>query len=190
MTPEQKATHTALAGITRRQFFEGVAVVGAGAAAIVGTMRVEEAATAGRVGTAFTRLTEREGRLLTAVLDRLIPPDGVMPGAGEMQIAHFIDRLMADAPHISAPVRQVLKSASPTEGGVPSPVRLDERLRAIERDDPQSFTALLQAAYAGYYGHPDVLEKLGWTELHTRAEPFDVRLVEAVRRRGALYREA
>ena len=63
-------------------------------------------------------------------------------------------------------------------------------MRRLAADRPASFDVLLHAAYTGYYSNPSVLAASGWLPAgSTPPEPFDLTLLDAVRRRGPIYRD-
>jgi len=183
--------------ISRRKFLEGVLV--ASAATGVATLPTTAAAAApgavARAGTAgLTVLTPREGQLLTAVLNCLVPAEGTRPGAGDIGIATYIDDALVDAPHLRRPILDVLSAihtADVYDRG--SRAELEAELTRIEREQKASFDVLLQATYTGYYSHPQVLKAIGWEgprEPDEPFEPFDVAALDEVRRRGPFYRSA
>ena len=189
------------APISRRTFIEGVVAASTVAGAVAAT--AGSAAGSAPAPTAdagdgaqvagdaapFEVLTPEQGRLLTAVLDRVVPADGVMPAAGEAGIAGYVDRVLQDAPHLRRPVVGLLDELRGCGFAcLPGPGQ-DERLRRLAADRPASFDILLHAAYAGYYSNPRVLTAAGWLPAGSAPpEPFDPTLLDAVRRRGPIYR--
>ena len=85
------------AGISRRQFIQGVMVASAATTALGLPSAVLAAPAASAPPTLLT--TPQDGAL-TTVLNCLIPSDGVMPGAGGLGIATFIDKALIEAPHL------------------------------------------------------------------------------------------
>src|SRR5690242_156174 len=94
--------------ISRRDLLRGVGVAGVAAAAgpvsILSTPDAAEAAEAPAAQAAgaapreaFENLTAVEADLLEAIVDRLIPSDGLGPGAREARAAHYIDRALGGA---------------------------------------------------------------------------------------------
>lgn len=147
------------AGISRRRFIEGIIA----ASAVTSIATVPTAQAEGRTPIAIApALTGDERAALTVVLDRLIPPDGRMPGAGQLGIGAFIEKASSASTHIRRHVEAVLAS-------LPGSVELshldgralDTQLQLIERLMPEAFDLLLQATYTGYYRHPKVLRTLG-----------------------------
>ena len=128
------------------------------------------------------------GELLATVLDRLLPPEGELPGAGGLGLAAGIPG------EASAPVLDALSpgfAALSGEGQVAA-------LRAIEAAAPAAFAALVKAAYTVYYADRRVLGAIeaatGYAArppqpLGYDMEPFDPELLEVVRNRPPHYRE-
>ena len=192
--------------VSRRKFIQGavVASAAAGAAALPATahggasptppLDPPEVAGAAEEARVYTVLTAEQGLVLAAVLNRIIPANDVMPGAGDVGTARFIDGVLADAPHLRRRVIAVLNEADAREGFMGlSAAEQDTRLQKIARENKESFDTLLQAAYTGYYSEPQVLAAIGWDpkpDTPGPTQPFDTRLLDAVRRRGPIYRQA
>ena len=139
--------------------------------------------------------------LLVAVLDRIIPRSGIMPGAGEAGVASFVQRELAkdiDLTELFARCLEQISSDSLDRGApftdLPDSSR-DEVLRGIEATAPEFFSALIKHTYGGYYTDRRILGLLGddgrppQPSGHT-IERGDLSLLEAVRKRGAIYRRA
>ncbi len=178
-------------GISRRQFIQGAVVVASvtttGASAPATTPE-----TAVPASPATKVLTLEERSLLTAVLNRIIPADRLMPGAGDIGVVNFIDDALVAAPHLRAHIVGLLTKLQ-ILGGSPdvSEAALDVLLHRIEHEESDSFDLLVQATYTGYYGHPRVLDALGWMrpeEVASKLGPFDVTLLETVRTRGPVQK--
>ena len=112
-------------------------------------------------------LAAEQARLLRRILNRLIPADRKRPGAGDLGGERFIDRAMS-ASHdlrrhvvgiLEAVRREVATSESPDGGS-----EMDAVLLRAQRDRPESFGVLLDAAYTSYYSDPRVLSALGWVD--------------------------
>jgi hypothetical protein len=133
-----------------------------------------------------------DAALLTRLLNRLVPPEGEMPGAGEIGAARFIDDLLLQAPHLHRHIGQLLAhvAAQSAADGLPDR-ELDAVLESLERMYPASFRVLLESTYLAYYSHPRIVAALGWLHPDTagRPEVFDERRLAHVRARGALFRE-
>ena len=190
------------APISRRTFIEGVVAASTAAGAVaVGARSAAAGALAptadggGGAGVAADAaalevLTPAQGRVLAAVLNRLVPADGAMPGAGDAGVTGYIDQALLDAPHLRRPLVDLLDELRGC-GFVRLPgAAQDERLCRLAADRPASFEALLHAAYTGYYSNPSVLTAAGWLPAGGAApEPFDLTRLDAVRKRGPIYRD-
>ena len=136
-------------------------------------------------------LARTETALLARALDRLIPSDGVMPGAGEIGVAQFINDLVVEAPHLRRPVVDILGSVGATNSASVTDEQMDAALRRAELEHPEAFGMLVHATYTGYYSHPGVLDAIGWVSPEASPnEPkyFDDSRLAGVRRRGPVYR--
>jgi hypothetical protein len=144
-----------------------------------------------------------EARALAAVLDSAVPPsdDGRLPGAGALGLAQAIEEVVRRSPDFGAAVRAGLaaleKLARRHEPGGFEALGASEReaaLRDLASEQPGFLPGLLFQAYAAYYQHPRVLEGLGLEPRppHPKGyemEESDPALLDAVRRRPALYRK-
>jgi hypothetical protein len=191
--------------MSRRTFLQDVMVFSAAATAVslpAATAGVRAAGTSAESaqalasvagGTGLKVLTPEEGRLLTLVLDRLVPAEGTKPGAGDIGITAYIDGVLADAPHLRRPILDVLTRVQTAGAFAPdSGASLDEVLRGVERDEKASFEVLLQATYTGYYNHPQVLHAIGWVGPDEPTGPppaFDQAMLREVLERGPIYRD-
>jgi hypothetical protein len=127
------------------------------------------------------------------VLDAIVPPsaDGRMPGAGALGLAGAVEQLMARTPGALASLATSLDALAATGFGALAPER---RAEALDAFDPALVPGLLFPTYTSYYQDPRVYAALGLEPRpphpkgHT-LEPGDLRGLEAVRRRGKIYRE-
>jgi hypothetical protein len=148
-------------------------------------------------------LTADEARVVTSLLDVLVPPsgDGRLPGAGELDLAGHVERTVRRMPMLR-PVLEYGLSALAALAERRSP----EGFAALSREERTAVVAEFTAAdqfflpaflflvYTGYYQHPRVVETLG---LEARAPhpkgytmaPDDLSLLDPVRRRGRMYRD-
>ena len=144
--------------------------------------------------------TERERSLLVQVLDRLVPRDGEMPGAGEVGVPEYLERVARRDGKSGHVILGALKKVEATAGnqyGQPfeglAPGEKDAVLRLVEQERPEFFQALVEHSYSGYYTNQDVLRRLcpdarppqpGGYEV----EPFDPGTLDKVRELGPRYR--
>lgn len=189
--------------VSRRQFLQSVIVAsgatgavaalpGAAAASIPTAAAVAAGDLAAAAAGAFLIFTDDEAALFSRMANRLIPAQGVMPGAGDIGLATFVDGVLADASHLRQPILDVLhlvRSADEAEAATDDD--LDAVLARIERTHPAAFTQMLEAVYTGYYSHQDVLLAIGWEhpgDVADTSETLDARLLDDVVSRGPIYR--
>ena len=191
------------APISRRTFIGGVVAASTAAGAVAATARsaaagapasTADAGGGARVAgdaAALEVLTPEQVRVLVAVLNRLVPADDVMPAAGDAGVAGYIDQVLRDAPHLRRPVIDLLDELCGGAFIQLSAAEQDRRLRRLASDRAASFEILLHAAYTGYYSDPQILTAAGWAPAGSRPtpEPFDQTLLDAVRKRGPIYRD-
>ena len=159
-------------------------------------------------------LTDAQRELLTQVLDRIVPADGGLPGAGELGVAEFVESTAGSAPEQDrhsreggnpSATRQLvdgLKLIEVTCGrhgseafGVLDAAARDRVLRTVESESPAFFDELVRLTYVGYYSQPRVAAALGLEARPPQPLGFDMRqtdlsLLDNVRKRGPVYREA
>ena len=109
--------------------------------------------------------------LLTAAMDRILPPIDDLPGAGSMGLAQeVIDRSKSDdrwwpaleAVFTALPSAKAFNALSGDER--------DEALTAVETTNLEAFGYLVDVIYPAYYMRPQVHARLGW---HGRAPQPD-----------------
>jgi hypothetical protein len=151
------------------------------------------------------RLSDAQEAALAPVLDEVIPPreEGRVPGAGELGVAGYVSRALGLTPdmegvivHGLAILERVAKARDPRGFGALSK---DERLAVLGEvlaEEPMFLGMLMFHAYVGYYRDARVLGALGFAARAPHPAGYPVAptdlatLIEPVRRRGRLYREA
>jgi hypothetical protein len=136
-------------------------------------------------------ITDAERRLLTAVLDELVPPrpDGRLPGAGQLGVVDTVDAALCATPMLRDVVLDGLAGLD-AEARQRDPRgfdALDATARVALLQEQGFILPLLLQVYAAYYHQPAVLEALG---LEARPPhpaghamlPDDLGLLERVRR--------
>ncbi len=138
--------------------------------------------------------------LLSAVLNRIVPPRGELPGAGDLGVADSIERTLAASPTLRRRflegLVEVAVLAERRHGQPFGDLDADAQerlLRALEAARPDFFSALVEHAYRGYYVLPRVHEAIGFESrppqpLGHRLPPFDERLLERQRTREPFWR--
>ena len=149
-------------------------------------------------GRVFTRSQET---LLKDVINRIVPAEGEFPGAGDLGVVEYLDRVVGGSPELTAlflpGLAHVEIAASRAHGKGFGSLSTDEKdrvLRQVEQERPDFFSTLVQQTYNGYYTNPDIYRLVG-PESHdpkssaNLMKPFDSRLLEDVRKLGRVYRE-
>jgi hypothetical protein len=145
-------------------------------------------------------LTDEQRTLLIAVLNCIVPPNGSLPGAGDLGVAEFIERVAAAS---AAGRRRLIDGLTAIQlaglrRGGPGFAALDadgqEALLAeIEVALPLAFGSLVSYAYRGYYTDPRVQTAVGFESRppHPRGHTlpvFDAALLERQRQRAPFWR--
>lgn len=142
-------------------------------------------------------------RMLATLLDVVIPPsaDGRLPGAGALGLTDGIARTMQQMPMLRPVVDYGLSALAelatrrnPGGWAALSTTERSEIFAEFTATDQFFLPAFLFLAYSGYYQAPAVVEALGLEARapHPKGYPMaedDLTLLDAVRRRGRIYRE-
>ena len=122
----------------------------------------------------FLTATQRE--LLCAVLDRIVPPHGNLPGAGALGLSVFLENVSGRTPDrrrlLNDGLSRIEFAASRRTGGRFDQLDADGQdavLREVEGQDPVFFDLLVRQCYNGYYTNPSVQEMVG----HHRPDPSE-----------------
>lgn len=188
--------------MSRRKFIEGVtfaatAATGLAAARGMGSTPAAPAAAAGAetgmvAHEGLAVLTPGQESLLNAVLNRLIPSDGALPGAGDVGMSRYIDGRLAEDSSLRRPIIELLgtwerQGASATT----TASALDELLTRSETLHAEAFELLIHFTYTGYYATPQVesilAEKLQPPHV-CQPEFLDAAMFDEVRQRGLISR--
>jgi hypothetical protein len=140
--------------------------------------------------------------LLRQVLDRIIPAEGKFPGAGKLDVAGYIDNLVAQSAELKhlfteglAQIQIASKTMHSQEFANLSSEAQDTVLRRVEATHPAFFQALVRQTYNGYYTNPRIIRLLGLEARPPqprgyKLEPFDLTLAERVKQRPQLWKNA
>ena len=133
--------------------------------------------------------------LLTAALDRVVPPVGDLPGAGGLGLAEEVIKRSAADFRFQDALTTVL-------GDLPSPddfLALDEdgqddALRTAESSHPAAFGLWLDVVYTVYYMQPEVHQRLSWHGRSPQPEgnimpPWDESVLGVIRQREPFWRK-
>jgi hypothetical protein len=140
--------------------------------------------------------------LLSHVLNRLIPATDDFPGAGDLGVSGYVDTVVGRSTELrrlfAEGLTHIAMASQALQGQEFIALTEDQKdavLRQVETLHPALFEALVQHTYSGYYSHPTVIRLLG---LEVRPpqprgyhlEPLDFTLLDNVKQRGPLYRQA
>ncbi|MDE0203278.1 MAG: gluconate 2-dehydrogenase subunit 3 family protein [Rhodospirillaceae bacterium] len=148
---------------------------------------------------------EAERRLLNGLLDEIVPAsaDGRVPAAGVLGVVDFLANKASDDPALAVLLRTVVtRAAALVDSRGASFEALDAAARiavveALERAEPDAFTALLQSTYMGYYSRADVRPHFGLSDRPTQPDGYVLPeddpdeladLLAPVRARGRCFR--
>lgn len=145
--------------------------------------------------------SESQRALVATALDRLIPPQGKMPGAGEAGTADYIDGITVGSAQLARLLSDGLQDIEIAAAEFGSSFedlngdQQDEVLREVESASPGFFDALVRHTYNGYYSNPKVVEALGLDPRPpqprgNRVERGDLTSLQVVVERGQAYRNA
>ncbi len=139
--------------------------------------------------------------LLKAVLNRLIPPGGDFPGAGDLDLVDHLDRAVASSPAARRMFVEGLRQITlGSERGHAkafedlAPAEQDAVLRNVEGEHRAFFEALVSHVYQTYYSHATIIQLLGLEvrppqPLGHALLPFDAASTHSMSKRGLLYRQ-
>ena len=139
--------------------------------------------------------------LVTAVVDQLIPPAEGFPGAGEVEVVGYLDRVVGKAVGLRrlfgqgmAQVQIVAQAQFQADFVALDQDKKGKVLQEVETKEPAFFDALVQQTYNGYYTHPRVKALLGEDARPPQPKGYaleggDFGGLEAVKGRGRIYRE-
>ena len=137
--------------------------------------------------------------LVTAVLDRIIPANDTMPGAGQIAL-EFLDDVIGRSPTLKRSIATGLSEIEVYAQGTYhhdfvslSGEERDEVLRHVETAQPAFFEALRRQTYNGYYTNSRIIELLGLENRPPQPKGHQIEtghlgLIENVKKRGTVYR--
>lgn len=139
-------------------------------------------------------LTAAQRRLLGALLDRLIPAVGELPGAGAMGIAGDLETMAAGHGRYATAIAACLAALPADFIGLAGEAQ-DASIRAVETSEPDHFGILLRAAYIAYYSRPEVHKRIGWRTGPLQPagfplSPFEESVLDTIRKRKPFWRLA
>lgn len=154
------------------------------------------------MGTTKNFMSQAQRELANQVLDSLVPGRDDLPGAGAIGVTDYLDRAGGGSLPLRRTLTDLLAAIETTSlskfTGTFSDLNGDQRtavLQQVEADHGPLFTELLRRTYAGYYSDPVVLSALGIDARPPQPRgytltPFDPAVLEGVRNRDRIYRDA
>lgn len=146
--------------------------------------------------------TDAQRELLAAVLNRIVPGEGLLPGAGDLGLVEFLEGVVGSDLQLrrrfNDGLAQIAIAASHLVGQE-FPQLAEEAqygiLRRVQAGHPEFFEALVRQTYNGYYTNPRVFELLGYSPPQAPAEGYqpellDQSLLEKQRQRAPFWRRA
>ncbi len=152
------------------------------------------------MATSRSFFSDAQIELVTEVLNRIIPANEKLPGAGEIAV-DYLDGVVGGLPGLkrifSHGLSQVEVGAYRLfSQGLPSLTaeQMDVVLRQVEVDEGEFFDLLVRQTYNGYYTDPRIVELLGFEArppqpLGHMVDQGNIALIENVKNRGIVYRK-
>ena len=143
-------------------------------------------------------LSDAQRAFLSAVLNRIVPSAGDMPGAGDLGVASFVESVAAGSTGkrrlLMEGLVRIELAASERGGSFAALAEADQTdaLRAVQASSPEFFQELVTQTYRGYYTNETVCGVLGYRPPNRTDYdplPFDESLLEPVRQRGQVWTE-
>ncbi|MYC33881.1 MAG: gluconate 2-dehydrogenase subunit 3 family protein [Chloroflexi bacterium] len=141
-------------------------------------------------------LSADQRALLSAALNCIIPAQGEMPAAGDLDIGGFVESVAAGNAESRRRLLEGLvqiQLVAAEQGGdfqaLPADAQMDA-LRAVESSASEFFQYLVTQTYRGYYTNETVTSLLSYRAPNRQDYdplPFDDSLLEPVRQRGQIW---
>ena len=135
--------------------------------------------------------------LLTDVLNRIIPPKDKLPGAGNLGISEYIERVASANANLTRLFNDGLAKIEVVSGqnfsNLPNATK-DELLRRVESNSPKFFDQLVLHCYNGYYTNQTVFDAIGYKlpdppKPGAQPELLDVSLLDQQRKRDPFWKK-
>ena len=146
-------------------------------------------------------MSEGQRDLLRLMLNRIIPEDGAMPGAGDLGLVEFVEGVVAKQTSLRRLFSEALTQVEILAGrrnadgfGALDGEAQDEVLKDVESSNPVFFDELVRQTYNGYYTNIQVFERLDYApptreQAERQPELLDESLLEQQRERAPFWRQ-
>lgn len=146
-------------------------------------------------------MSDAQRDLLILMLNRIIPEEGTMPGAGDLGLAEFVEGVVGMQPSLrrlfSEALTQVEILAGRRSGdgfGALDGEAQDAVLKEVEASNPAFFDELVRQTYNGYYTNLQVFERLDYApptkeQVERQPELLDESLLEQQKQRAPFWRQ-
>lgn len=146
--------------------------------------------------------TDLQRDLLSSVLNRLIPPEGELPGAGDLGLAGFLEGVIEREVKLNRLFNEGLAQIE-IAAGIREPAGFqalnddgkDAALKEVEASHPEFFDEMVRQTYNGYYTNPSIFQLIGYSARPTPGtsgslELLDESLLEQQRQRAPFWRRS
>ncbi len=152
------------------------------------------------MATSRSFFSDAQIELVTEVLNRIIPANEELPGAGEIAV-NFLDEVVGGSPRLKRIFNHGLSQIEvcayrmyTKDFPSLSCEQMHAVLRQVEVDEGEFFDLLVRQTYNGYYTDPRIVELLGLEArppqpLGHSVDQGNIALIENVKNRGIVYRE-
>ena len=146
--------------------------------------------------------TDTQRDLLTSVLNRLIPPESQLPGAGDLGLVTFVEGVIEGEARLNrlfngglAQIEIAAGNRDPSGFQALTEDSKDATLKEVEASHPEFFDALVLQTYNGYYTNPSVFQLIGYAERPIKGtsgslELLDESLLEQQKQRAPFWRRS
>lgn len=145
-------------------------------------------------------LSESDVSVLSAAMDRVVPPVDELPGAGGMGLAAVVvERSRADERFWDALSTVIGALSSSGSGGSGEYASMsgdeqDDALRVVEASEPAAFALWLDVVFTIYYMQPTVHKRLDWhgrspQPVGNEMPPWDESVLSKIRQREPFWRK-
>ena len=139
--------------------------------------------------------------LLRLMLNRIIPEEGTMPGAGDLGLAGFVEGVVRMQPSLRRLFSEALTQVEILAGRRNADgfealdgEAQDAVLKEVEASNPAFFDELVRQTYNGYYTNLQVFERLDYApptkeQVERQPELLDESLLEQQKQRAPFWRQ-